>query len=137
MKRDGCRDERTGFEKLLVGIVNEFPFQMPFPSCLKFGSYEKEISVFSVGQILFSVFSTSWSFVQEGILVEKILNKFNLFQMSFSSHWIRITRKRNFSFLVEWIFFLFRHCQIEFLHETFTRKWDVSKFFFLNILSKF
>lgn len=48
-------------------------------------------------RILLSLLSTSWSFVRrKGILAEQIPNKFNLFQTSFSSHWIRITRERNF-----------------------------------------
>lgn len=91
--------------KLLEGIVNEFPFQMPFPGCLKFGSYEKEIfSVFSVGQ------NFTFGIVDElifcaTILAEEIPNKFNLFQTSFSSHWIRITRKRNFLSLMDFLSF--------------------------------
>lgn len=113
-------DERTGLGKLLIGIVNEFPFQMPFPSRLKFESYEKEISVSSVGQILFSVDSRRVDLLCEtgGSLWKRFWINLIFFECRFRVIEFGSHEKRNFSFLVGWISFLSRYCQVQFNFST-------------------
>lgn len=109
-------DERTGLGKLLIGIVNEFPFQISFPSRLKFESYEKEISVSSVGQILFSVDSRRVDLLCErgGSLWKRFWINLIFFECRFRVIEFGSHEKRNFSFLVGWISFLSRYCQVQF-----------------------